>query len=409
MSVVFPAPFSPRRAWTCPGATERLIPSLATRGPYLLVMPLSSSSTYRRPRLDRALGRRLDASALDAGLNRLQLGLQRGRDRAGEVVERREHGAAVGERADVGAALERAGRRRRHRALDRGLDALGDAADHVLAVLRGADAAVGVDPEHVDVTARAVRVLDRLGGAQAHVARDREDDVRALADERLGDRLALGLVGEVAGELALLCLLVPAEDLDVGVVLLVVVLDPVPVAVHVDRDGPEVLTAERGDLAGLAHAGGQVTAEEAVLHGVERQLVDVALLGAGQALRGVRAVDDREVLARVRLGRALRRRGHQEADGDDDPALLGQERVDVRHVLALRGGLQVLHRDVRVGSGGLLHALPGRLVERLVVDAAGVGDHAAEELGGRRRARAAARRARAGARGTRRARGGRAA
>ena len=45
ISVVFPAPFSPSRAWTWPGATERLIPSLATSGPNLLVMPLSSSST----------------------------------------------------------------------------------------------------------------------------------------------------------------------------------------------------------------------------------------------------------------------------------------------------------------------------------------------------------------------------
>src|SRR3984893_13993032 len=130
ISVVFPAPFSPSRAWTCPGATAMLIPSFAASGPNLLVMPLSSSSTYVRPRLDRALGRRLDAPVLDSGLDRLQLGLQRGGHLAGEVVERREHRAAVGERADVGAALERAGRGRRHHALHRGLDALGDAADH---------------------------------------------------------------------------------------------------------------------------------------------------------------------------------------------------------------------------------------------------------------------------------------
>ena len=50
MSVVFPAPFSPRRAWTWPGATDRLIPSFAASGPNLLVMPLSSSSTGTRPR-----------------------------------------------------------------------------------------------------------------------------------------------------------------------------------------------------------------------------------------------------------------------------------------------------------------------------------------------------------------------
>src|ERR1700733_7093706 len=127
MSVVFPAPFSPSRAWTWPGATDRLIPSFAASRPYLLVMPLSSSSTYVRPRLDGALGGRLDAPVLDSGLDRLQFGLQRGGHLAGEVVERREHRAAVGERADVGAALEGAGLGRGHRALHRGRDALGHA------------------------------------------------------------------------------------------------------------------------------------------------------------------------------------------------------------------------------------------------------------------------------------------
>src|SRR3984957_14476867 len=384
MSVVFPAPFSPSRAWTWPGATDRLIPSFAASRPYLLVMPLSSSSTYVRPRLDRALGRRLDAPALDSGLDRLQLGLQRRGHLAGEVVERREHGAAVGQRADVGAALERAARRPEHRGLHRGLYALGHAADEVLAVLRRADAAVGVHPEHVDLTAGGVGLLNGLGRAKAHVPGHREDDVRALADERLGDRLALRLVGEVTGELALLGLLIPAEHLDAGLVLLVVVRDAVRVAVHVDRHGAEVLTAERGDLAGLAHPSGQVAAEEAVLHGVERQLVDVGLLGAGEAAGGVRAGDDREVLRRGRLGRGPRRAVYQEADGDDDAAVLAEERVDVRHVVVLRRGLQVLHLDARVGGRGRLHARPRRLVERLVVDAAGVGDHAAEERARRR-------------------------
>src|SRR3984885_466070 len=366
-----------------------LIPSFAVSGPNLLVMPLSSSSTYVRPGLDRALGRRLDGAALDSGLDRLQLGLQRGGDHAGEVVERREHRATVLQRADVGATLEGAGLRLRHHVLHRGRDALGHAGGEVLAVLRRADTAVDVHPLHVDLAAGRVGLLDGLGRAQAHVAGHREDDVRALADERLGDRLALRLVGEVTGELALLGLLIPAEYLDAGLVLLVVVRDAVRVAVHVDRHGAEVLTAERGDLAGLAHARRQVAAEEAVLHGVERQLVDVGLLGAGEAAGGVRAVDNREVLRRVRLGRGLRRGGHQEADGDDDAAVLTEERVDVRHVVVLRGGLQVLHLDARVGGRGRLHAGPGRLVERLVIDATGVGDHAAEE---RARRRGAARR-----------------
>ncbi len=43
--VVLPAPFSPSRACTWPGDTERSIRSLATSEPNRLVMPFSSSST----------------------------------------------------------------------------------------------------------------------------------------------------------------------------------------------------------------------------------------------------------------------------------------------------------------------------------------------------------------------------
>src|ERR1700689_2590753 len=277
--VLLPAPFSPSRACTWPGVTARSIRSLATSGPKRLVMPFSSSSTVPqfpsssqrrcgsgarscrtplplccvlrcRGLLHPALGRRLARAARDALPDLHELRLKRRRDLAGEHVERREPGAAVGQRADVGAARERALRRAQHRVLHRGLDTLLHAGDEVLAVLRAADAPVGVHPEHVHLLAarRVVGVLDRLGRAEPDVARDREDDVRALADERLGDRLALGLVGEVAGERALLGLLVPAEHLHVRAVLGVVVLHAVPEAVHVDRDGAEVFPAERGDL-----------------------------------------------------------------------------------------------------------------------------------------------------------------
>src|SRR5579859_1907774 len=416
--VDLPAPFSPSRAWTCPGATDRSMRSLATSEPKRLVMPFSSSSTSalhircRKPMwqrcmtlahrchigrallldpLHRALGRRLDRAALDARRHLVELGLQRGRDLAGEVVVRGEHGPAVGQRADVGAAGERAVGRREHRGLHRRHDALLHAGDEVRAVRRRADAAVGVHPEHVDLVAASglVGLLDGLGRAEPDVTRDREDDVRTLADERLGQRLALGLVGEVAGERALLGRLVPAEHLDVRAELGVVVLNAVPEAVHVDGHGPEVLPAERGHLAGLGHARGQVSAEEAVLHSVEHQLVDVALLRCGQALRRVGAVHDRELLARVGLGRGLGRGAHQEADGHDDAAVRVEEGVDVQGVVVLRRRLQELDADVRIGRRGRLHARPRRGVERPVVDAAGVGDHAAEELGrGCRRSRA---------------------
>src|SRR6202034_532766 len=144
--------------------------------------------------------------------------------------------SAIGQVADIGTALEGAGGGAQHGVLHGGLDALGHAADEVLAVLRSAEASVGVRPLHRDLGAARCRVgvLDRLGRAEAGVAGDREDYIGALADQRLGGGLAHGLVGEVAGEQARLGLLVPAEDLDFGVVLLVVVLDAVPEAVHID-------------------------------------------------------------------------------------------------------------------------------------------------------------------------------
>ena len=42
--VDFPAPFSPRSAWTSPGRTSRSIPSFATTPGYRFVMPRISSA-----------------------------------------------------------------------------------------------------------------------------------------------------------------------------------------------------------------------------------------------------------------------------------------------------------------------------------------------------------------------------
>src|ERR1700722_704630 len=232
---------------------------------------------YRKLRSDRGLRRRLDAPALDACLHRGQLTLQRSRDGAREVVERREPAPAGLQRADVGAAGERAVGHAQHGGFHRRHDALLHTGDEVLAVLSGAGAAVDIHPFHgyLGAAGRAVRVLDRLGRAESDVARDGEDDVGALADEGLGQRLALGLVGEITGERALLGLLVPAEDLYVRAVLGVVGLHAVPVAVHVDGHGRQLDPAERRHLAGLGHARGQVAAEVAVLDGVVGQLVNV--------------------------------------------------------------------------------------------------------------------------------------
>src|SRR5215469_9847553 len=300
ISVVLPAPFSPSRARISPGWTTRSMPSLATRLPKRFVMPRNSSFTGSHPPADSgqrprpqpgtltsltvtsclvpwlhgALGGGNDLAANDVLLHRVELALKRRGDLARPVVERRQYGPAVLERADVAAALA-APCGEEDGGLHRGADALLHAGDEVLAVGRGADTAVGVHPVHGDVLARAVGGLDGLRRAEPNGARHREDDVCAVGDERVGDGLARGDVGEVARERAVLARLAPAEHLDVGAVLLVVVLHPVPEAVHVDRDRAELLTAERGHLAGLGHPGRQIAAEEGVLRSVVHQLGDV--------------------------------------------------------------------------------------------------------------------------------------
>ena len=170
------------------------------------------------------------------------------------------------------------------------------------------------------------------------------------------------------------CRAVPAEHLDVLRVVLVVLLDPGEEAVHEDRHGRDLDPAVRADLARLGHAGGGVAGEERGLVRLEGQFLDVVV---GDVLLGRRVeevdVDDGELLVRVGLGRGLGGRVEQEADRDDQVAVLADEVGDVRLVvgLALRlrdllGHAQLVHRA--------LHAVVGHLVERLVVHSTGIGD-----------------------------------
>src|SRR5215469_3324747 len=178
ISVVLPAPFSPSRARISPGWTTRSIWSLATRLPKRFVIPRNSSFTGSHPPADsgqcprrlagtltsltvtswlvpwlhRALGGGDDLAADDRRLDRSELALELRGDLASKEVVRRQHGPAVGERADVCAARV-APASAQHTELHRGADALLYAGDEVLAVGRGADTAVGVHPVHGDVLA----------------------------------------------------------------------------------------------------------------------------------------------------------------------------------------------------------------------------------------------------------------
>src|SRR4051794_37703548 len=346
--------------------------SFAVNEPKRLVIPRSSSFTDALRRGSLRLARRgdLDLPRGDVLLDGVELALHRGRDLAVEVVERREAGSAVAEITGVVAGGEGAAGGLGD-VLGHGVaQVLGDAGQEVLAVLRRALAAVGVHPDHADL---ATGRLGRGTRTKTGATRDREDDVRAGLDERLRDGLALVQVGERVGErAALLVLLVPAEDFDVLLLLLVVVLHALPEAVHVDRDRRNVETTERGDRAGLGHGSGQVATEESTLRGVVLEAVDVGAAGW--------RVDLGVVLLGVLRGDRLHRVAHQAADRDDCVAALVRLRCEVRGVVVLRARRHVGDLDVGVRLVGGLHAGPGRLVERTIVDATDVEHHAGLEL-----------------------------
>jgi hypothetical protein len=123
----------------------------------------------------------------------------------------------------------------------------------------------------------------------------------------------------------------------------------------------------------LGHRGGDVAGEEAGLLGGEDELTQVVVVVV------VGVVDDGEVLVGVGLRRGLGGLAEQEADRDDQVAVLVDELLDVGLEVGLRGGLE--HRDLDAELLlGALHAGPGGLVEGAVVDATLVGDQAATEV-----------------------------
>ena len=192
---------------------------------------------------------------------------------------------------------------------------------------------------------------------------------------------------EAAGEAAVLA--VPANDLDVLALGLGVVLGALLETVHEDRDGRERESAVGADDTGLGVVRGEVAGHERRLSGVVEQRLDVGLVGLAVEGRAVVAavsrVVDQDVLdVGVGRGRLLGRRGEGEADGHDRVAALGHEALEVGRVVVLAVGLDRVQLDAEL-VGGLLGALEAQLVERLVVEAAGVGHDARLEVERRRR------------------------
>src|ERR1035437_2435990 len=106
-----------------------------------------------------------DLARDDICLDRGEIGLERGRYLALELVEGRQTGAVVLQDTDVAASRERAAGRRSG-VLGHGVgEVLGHAGQEVLAVLGGARAAVRVDPYDADVAACGLSRRTQIGRA----------------------------------------------------------------------------------------------------------------------------------------------------------------------------------------------------------------------------------------------------
>ncbi len=233
---------------------------------------------------------------------------------------------------------------------------------------------VGVDTEQRDLTAG---VADHRCGALVDRATDGQEHVDTLVDEALRGVDRVLVRSEATGEDTVGA--VPAEHLDGVALLLVPVLDALLEAVHEDRDGREVHSTERADLLGRGVRRRRVAGEERGLGGVEDDRLDV--LGIRRAVEVVvhDVVDRDELDVGVGDGRLARSRRQREADRDDERAVLVDEARDVRREVGLRVGLDRRRTRRPARPRQRLDALESELVERLVVEPAGVGDHAGLE------------------------------
>src|SRR6476659_6556299 len=257
MSVDLPAPFSPSSAWTSPRLRSKSTLSLATSDPKRLVIPRSSRAfSMVRWLLGAAhrVGDVADPAVIDLLLDLGDLArvfLSRGVELA--VADT----AGLHRVGDVGAALVLAALDALDRVLHRHVDLLERAGEH----LRAEVGLVGVDADALDAL-----LLGGVEDAEAALAGDLEDDLRAARDLVERDLLALRLVDEVLG--------VAVQRLDRRVRRLGARL----VAGDVVVDRRDLLAADardRRDVVVLGVQAGEVTRQVAGLLLLEQQALDV--------------------------------------------------------------------------------------------------------------------------------------
>ena len=265
----------------------------------------------------------------------------------------------------------------RHRAC-RGREVLHDRGEHVAAVVRSAQVDIGVD---ADDRRLGALLLDGVDGRGEERSRDGHDDVDVLVEQAERDVLGLELVVEAADEHTVLRFTVPAEQLHVCSVHVVVVLDADLEAVHEHGHRREGHAAVGADDPRRGCARGHVACQRRRLGGVEEHGLHVVEGQGAEVVVRHLAVDEGEVHRRVVLRSVPRCVGEGETDRDDEVAAFVHEGSDVARVLVLRCGLCGAHLGAHL-IGGCLDALVGELIEVAVVEACEVGDGAGEEVGG---------------------------
>ena len=227
--------------------------------------------------------------------------------------------ATVFQSTDVRSCAELAVHGVRDGLLNRSADFLHDRGQNDRLVVGGRFVPVGVNTHDVGLAIG----LCSSSCAQAHRTSDGHDDVSALVDELLCLLLAQCLVIEGLGEGAILGCLVPAENLDVRALCLVVGCDTIGEAVHEDGNRRNLDATEGGDLAGLAHSRCGVTSQVSSFSGVEEQRTCVlngyGLVGAVREGRVNKCVVDVLVL----VCRGVQCLLQVEANADDQIAAVG--------------------------------------------------------------------------------------
>ncbi len=229
--------------------------------------------------------------------------------------------------------------------------------------------------DHHGPVGQCCRRAGTLAGPVGH----REDDIGAEVDQLLGGCLTLLAGHEVGSEQPLAA--VPSHHRGHGSVNHVVMHRPAAKAVHVRGHRRDVESAECPDDPGGGHSRCQIPGKEGRFIDLEGETAHVRRRRRSPRIEPTYGmVENGEAAIGVGGRGGGRVGGHQHPGGHHQIASHRQSGIDVAPVIALVVRPQELDRHAEVGRSPL-HAVPGDLVDRLVLDAAEVGHLTGEQSG----------------------------